>query len=636
MASVGYIVNSATDQLTNELLARAGGVTAYAQNRVTAVDGFIKDLAGQVLSLQAPTITPLFPTGGSAPALEVPTPPTLPTPVWVAPGFPAALVATLDTNDLEIATFDEDPPALNYGTAPAPFALAIPDAPGVSLDFTQDFKDLVLKVDLPTAPELLQLNVRRFGGLSLPTFSATDPVLTAVEPTIREYTPGSNYASALLSQTQAALLERIRDGGTGLTPAVENAIWDRGRERELRTQADAIAQIDQMEALGYALPSGRFLDARLKVITETDYAIRGHSREVMVKTAELELDQVKHALTTAVQLEGQLIDYSNAVETRIFEAAKYATEAQVQIYNAKVQAFGAMVEVYRTKVAIYEAQVRAEISKVDTYRAEIAAEEAKSNINRSLVEQYRIAADIALSNIEIYKARISAIQTKAEIEKTKVEVFGAQVQGYTAQVNAYTAGVEGFRATVQAESTKQDVYRSRVESFTAEINAYARQVDARIAAYRGLIDAKTAEYEGYKAAVAGESARVDAITKTGGLLTDQYKSQVEAVSGFNEVLTKQWQATLDQNQRVAEIGVAAAKANAELYVTTRSLAFDAAKTGAQVAAQIGAAALNAYNISGNVSSSKSYGESNSASNSGSNSDSNSDSNSTNYNYNTSV
>jgi len=632
MSTVGYIPNDTTGRLTQSLLGTAGGMVAYAQSRMAAVDSFVTNLTGSVLSLVAPVITPVFPVGGSAPAISIPALPTLDKPVWVAPGFPAAFTGVLEVGDLQIAPFDDNPPTISYGTAPAPFVGTIPDAPGVNLDF----EDPTLSITLPSVPDLLSLNVTKFGGMTMPTFDAADPVLTAVEPSIREYTPGAQYTSGLLTGLKSTLEDRIRTGGTGLTQEVENAIWDRGREREARSAADSILALDKMEGLGFSLPPGIYLDARARIITESDANNRGHSREVMIKSAELQLDNVKHALTTAVQLESRLMDYTNAVEQRVFEATRYATEAGVQIYNAKVQAFQAMTDAYRGKVQVYEARIRAEIAKVDAYRAEIAAEEAKASINRALVDQYRAQIDAALSGVEIYKAQIAGIQAKAEIERTKVMVFGEQVRGYTAQVNAYTAGVEGFRATVQAEQTKQQVYQSQVEAFTARVNANARQIESRIAAFQGLIAAKTAEYDGYRAAVAGESARVEGITKTAGVVADAYRAQVQAAGTYNEVLTKQWQATLDQNQRIAEIGVSAAKANAELYITTRSLALDAAKVGAQVSAQIGAAALNAVNFSGSVSSSESYGISNSASNSGSNSTSDSTSNSTSYNYNSSV
>lgn len=628
--SDGEAVPSA--QLTQSLMSTASGLTAYAQGRINVVDGFIGNLANLVISLQPPPIAPEFPIGAAAPAIEVPAIPDFETPLWNAPGFPTAFTETLEVGDLDVQPFDIDPPALNYGTAPPPFVGAIPDAPAVNLTFD----DPTLTISLPAPPSLLSLNIEKFDGINLPALDADSPVLTATEPSIREYTPGTGYSSSLLTALKATLEDRITNGGTGLTQEVENAIWDRGREREARTAADAIAAVDQMESLGYAFPPGAYLDARLKITTEMDYQNRGHSREVMIKSAELMLDNIKHALTTSTQVEEMMVNYNNAVENRLFESAKYATEAGVAIYNAKVQAYASLVNVYEAKVRAYTAQIQGETAKVDAYRATIAAEEAKAQINTALVQQYKVQADVALSNIEVYKAEIAGIQTKADIERTKVMVFGEQVRGYTAQIGAYTAGVEGFRATVQAEATKSEAYKAQVEAFAARVGATTAIIDARVKAYQGKLAGKTAEYDGYRAAIAGESARVDAIAKRSGVQADAFKSRVQAVGSFNEVLTKQWAATIDQQGRIAEIGVSVAKANAELYVTTRSLALDAAKTGATVAAQIGAAALNAVNFSGSVSSSESANASVGVSASTSVSKSDANSHSTNYNYNASV
>lgn len=618
-----------SNSLTAPLFNTAAGITAYAHGRVFVVDEYISKLASEVLTLQAPSITPVFPVGGTAPAISVPTPPTLTTPVWVSPDIPVAISEVLDTSDLEIAPFDDTPPTLVFGTAPANFNGVMPDAPGISLVFD----DPTLSVSMPAVPDMLSINVAPFGGVTIPEFTAAAPELVVASPSIREYIPGAEYISGLLTATKQTLEDRVLNGGTGLGD-VETQIWERGREREARAGQDALLKLEQMERLGYAFPPGVYLDARTRIIAETDYAERGHSREVMIESARLQLDNVKHALTAATQLEGQMLDHTNSVEQRLFESTRYATEAGISIYNAKVQAFGAMVDVYRAKVAVYEALVRAETQKVEAYRAQVAAEEAKARVNQSIVERYRVQVDAALSSIKIFEAQIAGIQAKAEIEKTKVMVFGEQVRGYAAQINAYTAGVEGYRASIQAEQTKQQAYESRVSAFTAQVNASSRQIDARIAAYKGHIDAKAAEFDGYRATVQGESARIQAIAQSNGVVADAYRAQVASVSAYNDALLKQWQATLDQNQRTAEIAISTAKANAELYITTRSLAFDAAKVGAQVSAQIGAAAINAVNFSGSVSSSEGYNASESVSTS--TSSSSSSSTSTNYNYNTSV
>lgn len=606
-------------------LGNPTGISAYADQQTDAANSYLLRLGDATAGLAPPVISPEFPSSPAAPALTVDVPPTLQEVVWTAPDAPAAFTATLDVDDFLIDAFEEDPPELIFDTAPTLSAVK-PDAPAVDLSFVIP----ELSVTLPARPDLLAISVMPFDGITIPELTEDAPELTLVAPSIREYTPGDAYTSSLLEALQSSLQDRIENGGSGLAPDVENAIWERGREREARTARDELLKLDQMESLGYMLPPGVYLDARLKINTEVSYAERGHSREVMIKAAELELDNVKHALTTATQLESRLIDYSNQVEQRLFESSRYATEAGVAIYNARVQAFGAQVDAYRARVSAYEARIRGELGKVEAYKAEIDAENAKAQINRALVDQYRAEIDAALSNVEIFKARVGAIQARAELEKAKIAIFGEQVRAYATEVNAYTAGVEGYRARITAETAKQEAYSSRVRAYTAQVEAASKNIDARVQRYRALLDKYTADWEGYKAAYQGEASRAQAIASVNSSASDAYRAQVQATASYNDNLTKQWQVGLDQAERIAEIAIQSAKANAELYVTTRSLALDAAKVGATVSAQLGAAALNAINWSTSYSNSWGYSDSYSASESTSSSQSTSTN--TNYNY----
>lgn len=618
--------------LTASLLGTASGLTAYAQQAAASVYGFIGQLGAAAANINPPTITPVFPSAAAPPVLQITGEPTIQTPTWVAPGFPDFVIEEFDSS-ITVPTFDDNPPAIFYGAAPDPFNLPVPDAPSVNTDFG----DPTLTLSLPAPPNLLSLQVSKFDGLNIPDFDDTDaPVLNAVEPSIREYIPGTQYTSSLLSSVKELLEERVRTGGVGFDKATEDAIWDRGREREARAAQEAIDGLEKMEGLGYAFPPGAYLAARTKLLAETDAQNRGHSREVMIESARLQLDNAKHALTTAVQLESQLMDMNNQVEQRAFEMARYATQAAVEIYNAKVRAYASAVDFYGRKITIYEARIRAETAKVEAYRVEIAAEEAKASINRSLVEQYKVQVDAALSAVDVYKAEIAGIQAKAEVERTKVMIFGEQVRGYTAQVNAYTAQVEGFRARMEGETAKSRVYASQVDAFRSRVDASVRVVEARSTAYNALVNGKQAEIAAYRAQAEVGASLLTAQGQVAQSQASVYGSRAQATASYNEVLVKQWQAILDQNQRTAEIGVAAARANAEGYISARSLTIDAAKAGAMTAAQIGAAALNAVNFSGSVSSSESFGQNVSVSNSTSSSDSNSTSNSTNYNYNASV
>jgi len=566
---------------------------AYAADRTDAASNYILTLGSLSADLNPPTIEPEFPTGPSAPTPITVEAPEFQTIAWSAPGLPVAFDGTLTIDDLIPEPFEDEAPVLSFPAAPDTPTDVAPEAPTV----TFVFDDPELSVSLPAAPALLSLNVVPFDGITMPTIDETIPELTAVEPTIREYTEGATYTSSLLSALQETLEDRITNGGTGLNPDVENAIWDRGRERENRQKADALLELDRMETLGFSLPPGVYVDARVKLETELNYNAANLSREIMIKQAELELTNVTRSLELSNQLEGTLINYTNSVEQRLFESCKFATQAGIEIYNAKVRAYAAYLDAFKMRVTVYEAKIRAQLALVEAYKAQIAAEEAKAQVNNALVQQYKVQVDAALSSIEVYKAQIAGIQTKAEIEKLKVAIFGEQVRAYTAKIGAYTAGVEAYRARIGAESTKQEAFKARVQAYGTQADAAVKVIEARLTEFRSRIEAKNQEWEGYRAQVQGEAARVNAIAQGNQSLATSYKAEVDGWSAYNEVLAKQWQATIEQAQRVAEIGVSAAKANAELYMTTRSLASDAAKVGATVSAQLGAAALNAINWS---------------------------------------
>ncbi len=612
------------------IIGDANTMYGFALDRTDEAANYIVKLGQATAGLAPPVINPSFPSVGSAPAISVPTPPALERVVWTLPGLPDDFSGSLDIGDLLPEPFDGSPPDLIFPAAPGSFIEAAPDAPGVDTNIPFP----TLSYTLPSAPNLLSLTTYAFDGVTLPTIDETVPELSIPEPTVIPYQPGALYTSALLTALQSSLLARITQGGTGIAAGVEQAIWDRGREREARAARDAILALERMEGMGFAFPPGVYLDSRLKIETETHYTNVGHSREVMIEAARLEQENVKHALTTAVALEGQLLSYTNQVEQRLFESAKYATQAYIEVYNARVRAYAAYLDAYKTKVAIYEARIRGELARVEAYKAMVEAESAKAQINTALVQQYKVATDAALARVEAYKAELGAVQTKAEIEKLKVSIYGEQVRAYASKVGAYTANVEAFRAVIGAEASKQDAFKSQVQAYAATVDAGAKAADARIAEFRGRLDAHNTRWAGYKAAVEAESARAKSIADLNSAEADSYRAEVQGVSGYNEVLTKQWQATIEQAQRVAEIGVAAAKANSDLYMTTRSLAADAAKVGAQVSAQLGAAALNAINWSSSTS--QGFNISSSTSNSNSNSSASSNSTSTSYIYSASI
>jgi hypothetical protein len=168
--------------------------------------------------------------------------------------------------------------------------------------------------------------------------------------TVMEYEAPADYSSTLLTNLASLLTSRLA-GGTGLDPAVEAAIWDRARERELALAQAAIDQVTRdSEALGYQLPPGVLVDGIRREQRAYFDKASGFSREVAVKQAELEQTNMQQAIDKALAYEGALT-----------EILTKRTQLSVEQFKAEVDRFRAEVEqdVKHWEVSIkqYEAQM---------------------------------------------------------------------------------------------------------------------------------------------------------------------------------------------------------------------------------------------------------------------------------------
>lgn len=592
-------------------LSEAYDLVGLAQN--AARD--LTDAANNILAHSSVNTLPaildtIFPTVTAPPLLHTANPPTYKDIPWSDPTPPTPFQGNLDVQPLLPGIFNGVAPTLNFDGKPgAPTDLA-PNAPSVDFNFV--YPDV--SIALPAVPSLLQLTVTPFGGITIPDFSAEVPVFTVPAPGVIPYVEGAMYTSALLDQTKADIQRALTDGTwTGLSANAETALWDRAREREYRQQADALEALEKMEALGFAFPPGVFIDARLKVQTETNNSIAALSREIMIKQAEMQLDNVQKCRALAVQVESKFIDYVNLIAQRSFEAVKMVNEVTVQQYNAQVEAYRARVQAYHSSALVYEAQIKGALAQVDAYKAQIEAERVKAEINSTLVQQYKVQVDASLAQIEIFKGKISIIQTQAQIEKLKIEAYQAEIQGYAAKINVFASQVEAYRASVSAEATKQQAYATSVQAYSAQVDAQVKVASAKIEEFKGLLSAKTEEIEAYKANVGALTARVNAAATFNQALVEQYKADVTATASYNEVLVKEWEAVINADTRLTEIAIKAAETQQQLALTARQIMTEATKGAAQVLGQLGAAALNAVHYSNSVSSSYSSSASNSAS-----------------------
>jgi hypothetical protein len=579
-----------------------------SQQLVTLAEKYIANLEAQAGQLAAPTINVSFPIVSTPPVPGQIPAPALQQVTWTVPGQPPPFSGSVDVSGLVIAPFTGIAPSLSFGVAPAPFAGTVPDAPVTNLDFTYP----TVAVTLPDPPNLMTLDTVNFPAIVIPPFNANVPAFSANAPGPFNYTPGALYTSQLLTDLENELDLAITTGKyTTLNEAVQQALWDAGREREYRQQAAALAELNRMEALGYAFPPGVYIDARIKIQTETNYTIAGLSRDIMTKQAELQLENISKAREEAVKLEYRLIQYANENAQRAFEAAKYATESGIALYNAAVQAYTSSLEAYKTQALVYDTQIKGLMAQVQITQAQIEYEKTKAEINTALVHQYEVEVQAAEAVLQIYKTQVEIIQTQAQVEKIKVEIYGEEIKAFVGRINAYTAEVEGYKASIEAQATIEQAFKTSVDAYTAEVNANVSQINARVSVFQAQVQSYQAQLAGYDAAIKGMVGQAQAASMFNTATAEVFKAQVAAITSYNQVLTSQWEAVLNEQAQITQIAVSAAKANGDLYIAARGLSLDAAKVGAQVCAQLGAAALGAisWHNSSQWSSSESTSES---------------------------
>lgn len=497
-------------------------------------------------------------------------------------GMPGALAASMA--DVEIDDFSVTPPSMEFGQVPDLVIGAAPALPQIRDVVVPDAPD----VALPDAPAFLALQTHSFGGVDLHEdwLGKLDdiPSLSILQPAPFAYSPGARYASQLLENLKAQINARIH-GGTGLAPAVEKGIWDRARDRE--TQA-ALAREQEVvrgaEALGFPLPSGVMVGQLADARREYHDKLSSLSRDIALKQADLEQQNVQASLQLAVQLEGTLLEDAYKLEMLAFEAAKAAADNSIAAHNAGLEHFKALLDGYRAYASAYDTVVRAELNKVEVFKALLSAEQVKADINKSLVDRYKAEIEGRMAAVEIYKARVGAAQTLVELERTRIQAGGEQVRAFVATVNAETAKADLYKARVGAEAAKQDAYRSQVQAYGAKVGAQAEKARAEVSKFQALCRPRGWR-EGWRARLSAATAQVEAAARQSSVMVDGYRAGASAVEAQAGAYMRRWEADIKQYEASTNITFQAAKINADAVMHTNDARMDAAKVGLTTSSQ---------------------------------------------------
>lgn len=597
LASLGWgIADSRADNAYRLATAWLGAVAGVNIPFTAVASGFTAPAIGYTLSLpQAPTApTIAFPTVQAPDALEL-------QPVdeivgAAAPEFAVTVpvVQILDKPDALAVTTPGDAPAVSDVTMPDAPVIVLPDAPVMEL------------IALPTAPTL-----------SMPVWDTVAPDGDLAVPTVGFVWSEDYYDSALLGDVTNRLTTMLL-GGTGLPAAIEQAIWDRGRARE-----DVIAKkatqeaYEEFAARGFALPPGALAGRVAEVAQKNREATSTFSRDVAIKQAELEVENLKFSVSTGIQLEGQLMTYAGQYAQRALEAAKTTVEVAINIFNAQVALFNARLQAYQTEASVYKELIQAESLRLEQYRTEIEAQKLIGEINVQAIQVYKTRIDALLSAVELYKAQLEGVKTQVDVDRVRIEGFRATVDAYKAQVEAKTSEYQAWGESIRGEVAKVSIYEAQARSFGTLVDAYKtgetvkiENMRAQIAANELLVKAFAAEVDYMGEQVRAGVAQVDSGVKVYDGQARVFAAQVGGEEARVRALAEQVRLIIAAGTADAELKLKAAGINVDQLLRIGQVEAEGRKAAGMIAGQLAASAMSAFNLSASVSSGWSFGVAN--------------------------
>jgi hypothetical protein len=411
-------------------------------------------------------------------------------------GYASSALSTANSALSSLASLEltsSYPTAYSFsGVHYSPDDVPLPTTPAI--DTAPDIATLVVPTKVtppsyedPTLGSLFNITLPTIPTIVFPAIDITAPIYSIPSPVAWSFNVGEVIITddPMIQAVLDRLTANINTGGTGLSAAVEAAIWARGLEREEQQLDDSVDKATAMWAKkGFSLPDGELADSLM--VLQTEYLNRklDRSREIEIKQAELEQANLFKSMELAVNLASTLINMLIRYEELVFKGqeatAKYANEyidLQIKTYMSKVEA-------YKATAQVYESIIRAEIAKVEVYKAQIEGQRLIGDVNKQTVEIYteKIRATSVL--VDRYKTEVQAMVAELEVEKAKIEANKLQfdvwakkadviIAKYNGEVEAYKAGsmVNISNAELQAKQAEADL-RAAISAVEVSVKSY--------------------------------------------------------------------------------------------------------------------------------------------------------------------
>jgi hypothetical protein len=535
---------------------------------------------------------------------------------------------------LVIPEFQSSISSLSIPTPPAWTAPANPpDRPEVGDVTLPDAPSIAL----PSVPTLEDIQVPTFEGVSLPVFDATAPEFEATAlPGILQWAEPTYHPEIM--EEVLAVIRTLWSGGSGIPPAVEQAMVERATGREdMIAQREIDGVSEEFSLRGFTAPTG--MQTAREDQMRQDLVIKklALNRELTIEFAKFQIENVRFGVQRAIAAENVYVNLFLNSAQRIFEAARYQVGSQINIYNAQVALFNAKMNGLQISASVYDTRVKAELSKIEVFKAEIEAEIARGQINEQRVRTYTAMVQALQTEIEVYKAEMQGAAIQSDVIKNRIEAYRADVQAYAERIQADKTRFDAYESQVKGEAAKAGIIDAEARAYAALIQGKSavadidvKRAELTIQKNRSTIEAYVADLDAEKARVQSQTAVIQSASQAYIADTQRYVAQAGAETAVAQLEVSAKEAELRTNISFYQAQVQAYIGNMEQLIRKASLVVDALKASGQISSTLAAGAMAGVHVGATLSGSGAVSASGAYSQVDSNSIS--ESRSENYNY----
>lgn len=394
----------------------------------------------------------------------------------------------------------------------------------------------------------------------------------------------------------------------GLPAAVENALFERMREREVEQGERLVEQArDEWAARGYVRPPGPLHAAETRARRATSDAVSAANREQFIEHHRAKLDMLREALSTAMAAETLWSQMFTAAEDRRLQSLRMKLDLQVQVFNAMLSRYQAEASMYAIDAQVFNQKFQAAQAKLALYSEELRAKQLIGTLNEQDVRIFAQRVGALQANADIYRAKVEGVRALYETLDTKVNLYRSQLEANKTLIDGYEADVRAYGTQMQALATEADRYRTRATIFASNVQARRDSLASLIAVQdthfkRAELsrDVFSTNTERISAFIQGESGRINA-------LRDKYAALSSEISAKSEVERSRYALYMAAaNARMARYEAAAnmlmknGEISLQAALQAESLMLRAQETATTTLAQMAAGYTSAANVSASI------------------------------------